>query len=68
MWGHHLENGLQRADDGAARAVHAFVESAQAVEVTEQLVGAVDEMRNHFGFRNNFSGKFALRSRCRMRR
>ena len=44
----HLEHGLQHADDGAVRAVHAFVEPAQAVEVTEELVGAVDEVNDHF--------------------
>ena len=42
----HLENGLQHADDGAVRAVLAFGEPAQAVEVTEELVGAVDEMND----------------------
>jgi hypothetical protein len=36
----HLENGLQHGDDGAVRAVHAFVEPAQAVEVTEGFVSA----------------------------
>ena len=45
----HLEHGLQHADDGAVRAVLAFVEPAQAVEVTEELVGAVDEVNDHFG-------------------
>src|SRR6266513_2369089 len=45
----HLENGLQHADDGAVRAVLAFVESAQAVEVTEEFVSAVDEVNDHFG-------------------
>ena len=43
----HLENGLQHADDGAVGAVHAFVEPAQAVEVTEEFVGAVDEVNDH---------------------
>ena len=64
----HLEHGLQNADDGAVGAVHAFVEPAQPVEVTEELVGAVDEVHDHFGFRSNFSGKLAFRSRCRIRR
>src|SRR5213076_1769680 len=45
----HLEHGLQHADDSAVRAVHAFVEPAQAVEVTEELVGTVNEMDDHFG-------------------
>jgi hypothetical protein len=44
----HLEHGLQHADDGAIGAVHAFVESAQSVEMTEELVGAVDEVNDHF--------------------
>ena len=44
----HLEHALQHADDGAVGTVHAFVEPAQAVEVTEELVGAVDEVNDHF--------------------
>jgi hypothetical protein len=47
--GLHLEHGLQHADDSPVRAVHSFVESAQPVEVTEELVGAVDEVNNHLG-------------------
>ena len=43
----HLENGLQHADDGAVRAILAFGEPAQAVEVTEEFVGAVDEVDDH---------------------
>ena len=43
----HLEHGLQNADDGAIRAVFAFVEPAQAVEVTEEFVSAVDKMNDH---------------------
>ena len=45
----HLEDGLKYANNGAVRAVHAFVEPAQAVEVTEELVGAVDKVNDHFG-------------------
>jgi hypothetical protein len=43
----HLENGLQHADDSAVRAVHAFVEPAQAIEVTKQFVRAVNKMNYH---------------------
>ena len=43
----HLEHALQHADDRAVRAIHAFVETAQAVEVTEELVSAVDEVNDH---------------------
>ena len=43
-----MEHGLQHADDRAVRAVLAFGEPAQPVEVTEEFVGAVDEVRNHF--------------------
>jgi hypothetical protein len=43
----HLEHGLEHADDGAVRAVHAFVEPAQSVEVTEELVATVDEVNDH---------------------
>ena len=39
----HLEHGLQHADDGAVRAVFAFGEPAQAVEVTEEFVSAVEQ-------------------------
>src|SRR6266513_3772615 len=59
----HLENGLQHADDGAVRAVLAFVEPAQAVEVTEEFVSAVDEVNNHFG--NAGKGDRACNSRWR---
>ena len=40
----HLQHGLQHADHRAERTVLSLVEAAQAVEVTEQLVRAVDEM------------------------
>ena len=42
----HLEDGLQHADDGAVGAIHAFVEPAQAVEVTEELVGPYSARRS----------------------
>src|SRR6266404_8004603 len=45
----HLKNGLQHADDRAVRTVFAFVEPAQAVEVTEEFVGPVYKMYDHFG-------------------
>ena len=66
----HLEHGLQHTDDSAVRTVLAFGKPAQAVEVTEELVGTVDEMTQHhfWAYRSNFSGKCAFRSRCRMRR
>jgi hypothetical protein len=44
-----VEHGLQHADDSAVRSVLAFGEPAKPVEMTEQLVGAVDEVHNHFG-------------------
>ena len=47
----HLEHGLQHADDGAVSAILAFVEPAQAVEVTEEFVSAVDEVNDHCGSR-----------------
>ena len=43
----HLENGLEYADDRAVRTIFAFVKSAQAVEVTEEFVSAVDEVHDH---------------------
>ena len=42
----HLQHRLQHADHRAERPILALVESAQAVEVAEQLVRAVDQM-NH---------------------
>ena len=42
-----LQHRLQDADHGAEWLVRALVESAQSVEVAEQLVGAVDEMNDH---------------------
>ena len=45
----HLQHRLQHADDGAERPVLALGEAAQAVEVAEQLVGAVDEVDDHSG-------------------
>jgi hypothetical protein len=43
----HLEHRLQHADHRAERPVAALGEAAQAVEVAEQLVGAVDQMDDH---------------------
>ena len=45
----HVEHGLQHANDSTVRAVFAFGKPAQAVEVTEELVGAVYKMYDHFG-------------------
>jgi hypothetical protein len=45
----YLEHALQHADDRAIRAVLAFGEPAQPVEVTEELVGSVDEVDDHLG-------------------
>ena len=45
----HLENSLQQANNRAVRAVLAFGEPAQAVEVTEEFVSAVDEVNDHLG-------------------
>jgi hypothetical protein len=42
-----LENSLQHANDGALRAVLAFGEPAQSVEVTEELVGPVNQVDDH---------------------
>ena len=43
----HLEHGVEHAEHGAEGLVLPLVEAAQAVEMTEQLVGAVDEMDDH---------------------
>jgi len=47
----HLKNGLQHTDNGAVRTVLAFGKPAQAIEVTEELVSAVDEVNDHFAVR-----------------
>ena len=43
----HLEHRLQHTDHRAERPVAALSEAAQAVEMAEQLVGAVDQMDDH---------------------
>jgi hypothetical protein len=44
-----LQYGVEDAEHGAERFVLPLAEAAQTVEVTEQLVGAVDEMDDHVG-------------------
>jgi hypothetical protein len=66
MWGHHLESCLQHADDRAVGAVFAFVEPAQAVEVTEELVSAIDEMNNVEAFAH-VAGAEARATLCAVR-
>jgi hypothetical protein len=43
----HLQHRMQQAGDRAQRLVLALVEAALAVEVAEQLVGAVQDMNDH---------------------
>src|SRR5215472_10370417 len=43
----HLEHGMQHADDRAEGTIFSFVEAARSVEVTEQLVGAIDQVDDH---------------------
>ena len=43
----HLQHGLQHADHRAERAILPFVEATQAVEMPEQLIGAVDDVNDH---------------------
>src|SRR5262245_6863925 len=45
----HLEHGIQHTDDRAEGAISSLVEAARSVEVTEQLVGAVDQVDDHTG-------------------
>src|SRR5215467_3202951 len=45
----HLEHGIQHADDRAEGAILSLVEAARAVEVTEQLIGAIDQVDDHAG-------------------
>lgn len=42
-----LEHGVEDAEHGAERRILALVEAAQAVEMTEELVSAVDEVNDH---------------------
>src|SRR5437667_8780594 len=44
-----LQHRSEHPGDGAERRVLALVEAAETVEVTEELVGAVDEMNDHGG-------------------
>ena len=43
----HLQHAVEHADHGAIRPVGAFGEAAQAVEMPEELVRAVDEVNDH---------------------
>src|SRR5215475_14899589 len=45
----HLEHGIQHADNRAEGAIFSLVEAARSVEVTEQLVGAIDQVDDHPG-------------------
>src|SRR5215470_13438184 len=45
----HLEHGIQHADNRAEGAIFSVVEAARSVEVTEQLVGAIDQVDDHAG-------------------
>ena len=47
----HLQHGVEHADDGAEGQVLALAEAAQAVEVSEQLVRAIDEVNDHADLR-----------------
>jgi hypothetical protein len=43
----HLQYRIEHADDGAERAVFAFGESPQAVEMAKKLIGPVDKVNDH---------------------
>jgi hypothetical protein len=43
----HLQDSVQYADDSAERLVLAVVESALAIEMAKQLVGAIYQVDNH---------------------
>ncbi len=43
----HLQHGVQHTDNGPEWFVLAFGKAAQAVEMAEELVGAVDEVNDH---------------------
>jgi len=43
----HLQHRIEHADDGAERAVFAFGETTQAVEMAEELIGPVDKVNDH---------------------
>jgi hypothetical protein len=40
---------VQHANHGASGLIHALGEAAQAIEVPEELVGAVNEVNEHGG-------------------
>jgi hypothetical protein len=43
-----LEHSLENADHRAILTVHAFIESAEPVKMTEQLVGPVDQVNDQY--------------------
>ena len=43
----HLQDAVEHTDHRAEGTVVSFGEAAQAVEMAEELVGAVDEMNDH---------------------
>jgi hypothetical protein len=43
----HLQYRIQDADDGSKGSVLALVETAQAIEMAEQLVGTIYQMNDH---------------------
>ena len=52
----HLQHGVQHASNGAEWFVFSLVPAALAVEVAEKLVGAVDQVNDHFFWR--FGARF----------
>ena len=45
----HLQDSVQYADDSAEGLVLAVVESALAIEMAKQLIGAIYQVDNHEG-------------------
>src|SRR5262245_43862763 len=45
----HLEHGIEHADDRVEGAISSLVEAARSVEVTDKLVGAIDQVDDHAG-------------------
>jgi hypothetical protein len=43
----HLQDGIHHTDHGAEGRIVPLPEASDAVEVPEQLVGAVEEMNDH---------------------
>jgi hypothetical protein len=56
----HLQDAVQNADHCAERPVLALREAAQAVEVPEELICAVDEVDDHGSVTRSYGGESGI--------